>query len=56
MSCSFISAFRDLNKRLPGSSAEEIKEELPYLKLEDIRKYIGLYKYYPNYIDVGYYA
>ena len=54
--CFTKSEIRELNKRLPGSSAEEIKAELPYLELEDIRKYIGLYKYYPNYIDVTYYT
>ena len=54
--CFTKSEIRELNKRLPGSSAEEIKEILSYLELEDIRKYIGLYKYYPNYIDVAHYT
>ncbi len=54
--CFTKSEIRELNKLLPGSSAEEIKETLSYLELEDIRKYIGLYKYYPNYIDAAHYT
>ena len=54
--CFTKSEIRELNKYLPGSSAEEIKEKLPYLELADILKYIGLYKYYPNYIDATYYT
>ena len=48
--------YNKASKATVGNYAEEIKEILSYLELEDIRKYIGLYKYYPNYIDVAHYT
>lgn len=48
---------RELNKLLPGSSVEEVKEKLPYLADSDaIENYMKLYKFYPNFVDSPYYT
>ena len=46
----------EMNKLLPGSTPEEIKEKIPYLDLEDIKKYTKLYQFYPHFIDSPYYT
>ena len=53
----FIGKIRELNKLLPGSSVEEVKEKLPYLADSDaIENYMKLYKFYPNFVDSPYYT
>lgn len=54
--CFTKAEIREINRLLPGATAEEIHTQLPYLEEKDIRKYIGMYKYYPNFLDSQYYV
>lgn len=54
--CFTKAEIREINRLLPGATAEEIHAQLPYLEEKDIRKYIGMYKYYPNFLDSQYYV
>ena len=54
--CFTKAEIREINRLLPGTSAEEIHKKLSYLELKDIEKYILMYKYYPNFLDSQYYV
>lgn len=54
--CFTKAEIREINRLLPGASAEEIHTQLSYLAEKDIKKYIGMYKYYPNFLDSQYYV
>lgn len=54
--CFTKAEIREINRLLPGTSAEEIHTKLSYLELKDIEKYILMYKYYPNFLDSQYYV
>lgn len=54
--CFTKAEIREINRFLPGSTAAEIHAQLPYLEEKDIKKYIGMYKYYPNFLDSQYYV
>jgi len=54
--CFTRAEIRDINRYLPGTTADEIYEKLTYLKKKDIESYVALYKYYPNYLDTPYYT
>lgn len=54
--CFTKAEIREINRLLPGATAKEIHDKLPYLSEKDISKYIGMYKYYPNFLDSQYYV
>lgn len=45
-----------INRYLPGSTAEEILSKIPHLRETDIKNYIKIYKFYPNFLDSNYYV
>ena len=54
--CFTKAEIREINRWLPGSTAEEIHAQIPYLTQKDIEKYMVIYKYYPNFLDSQYYV
>lgn len=54
--CFTKAEIREINRLLPGSTAEEIHTQLSYLAKKDIEKYMVMYKYYPNFLDSQYYV
>ncbi len=45
-----------INQMLPQKSASEIAEEFPYIERKNIEKYIEIWRYYPNYLEVDGYV
>lgn len=54
--CFTKAEIREINRLLPGATASEIHTKLPYLEEKDIKNYIVMYKYYPNFLDSQYYV
>lgn len=41
-----------INSYLPNKSVEDINKQLNYIPLNDIKKYMKIYRYFPNYMEV----
>lgn len=45
-----------INQMLPEKSVEEICDEFPFIPRNTIRKYVDIWNYYPNFLEVGNYV
>ncbi len=45
-----------INQLLPQKSETEIAEEFPFIEKKNIKKYIDIWRYYPNYLEVDGYV
>ena len=44
-----------INQYLPDNDVEKIIELIPFVPAKEIKRYVKIYKYYPNFVDVGFY-
>ena len=54
--CLTKAEIREINRLIPGKDAEQVHEQIQYLSVRDIRNYMNLYKYYPNFLEAPFYT
>lgn len=54
--CLTKAEIREINRLIPGKDAEQVHAKIPYLSVKDIRNYMKLYKYYPNFLEIPFYT
>ena len=45
-----------INQYLSDNDVEKIIELIPFVPAKEIKRYVKIYKYYPDFVDVGFYV